>query len=294
MTASWVLARRTLELGEIPLVMGILNATPDSFSDGGRHLDVEAAVRRGREMAADGAAILDVGGESTRPGAAEVDEAEEIRRVVPVIKALVREVDLPVSIDTRKARVAEAALGAGAEIVNDVSGLTHDPRMATVVAGARAGVVLMHMRGTPETMQRDTRYDDLVGEVCDTLSRAVDRCRMHGIPDRAIVLDPGIGFGKRVEDNLRLLTVPGRLRDLGFPILLGASRKSMFGTLFGLDVDDRDQVTLGVTAVSAYLGASIVRVHEVGPAVHAVWAGAAMRNLGHRPASTASSAGVSS
>jgi dihydropteroate synthase len=279
MTWTWTLARRELLLGEVPQVMGILNVTPDSFSDGGRHPDVAAAVAHGLDLVRDGAAILDVGGESTRPGAAEVPVEEEIRRVVPVVRALAERIEIPISVDTRKAPVARAAIEAGAEIVNDVSGLAHDPDMVSVIAGARCGAVLMHMRGTPETMQRDTRYDDVVGEVSATLAAALDRCRAHGIPDDRVVLDPGVGFGKDVDDNFRLLAYPKELRALGRPLLVGVSRKSVFKTLLGLEVHERDLATVAATAVSSYLGVALVRVHDVRAAVQAVWVGAAMRGV---------------
>lgn len=250
--------------------MGILNVTPDSFSDGGELGDDPAhAVARGRAMVAAGAALLDVGGESTRPGAPLVPPAEEIRRVVPVIEALVRELPVPVSVDTRKAAVARAALAAGAAVVNDVSGLIHDAALGAVVAEAEAGLVLMHMRGEPADMMEHARYGDVVGEVRVELGAAVARARAAGVADAAIVVDPGLGFAKTAEHNLTLLH---RLAELGlpYPVLVGPSRKSFLGRI--LDVPPAERaVGTAAACVAAYLGgACLFRVHDVAPVVQAL------------------------
>jgi len=251
----------------VPRVMGILNVTPDSFSDGGDLTGVSAALRKAEIMAGEGADLLDVGGESTRPGALCIPEDEEIRRVVPVVQALVREVSLPVSVDTRKASVAQAALDHGAQIVNDVSGLAFDPELADVVARAGAGLVLMHMRGTPSDMRAHAHYDDLESEVVRELEEALTRARQAGIPDPSIVLDPGLGFAKTAEQSLQILGNLAPFLALGFPLLMGASRKSFLGEVLGVGPRER---TVGsvVSCVLAFLqGARLFRVHDVGPTV---------------------------
>ena len=254
-----------------PLVMGILNVTPDSFSDGGELAGGPArALERGRAMVEAGAALLDVGGESTRPGAAPVSEAEERARVIPVIEALARELDVPVSVDTRKAGVARAALAAGARVVNDVSGLNHDPALADVVAEGGVGLVLMHMRGEPADMMGHARYHDVVAEVRDELGASVARARAAGVPDTAIVVDPGLGFAKTAEHNLIVIRRLAELEALGQPILVGPSRKSFLGRI--LDVPPAERV-IGTAAacVAAYLaGARIFRVHDVAPVAQAL------------------------
>jgi dihydropteroate synthase len=246
-----------------PRIMGILNVTPDSFSDGGRFLDAGAACAQGRAMADEGAAILDVGGESTRPGAAEVAVAEEVARTAPVIAALAA-VGVPLSIDTRKAAVAEAALKAGAGIVNDVSALVYDPALAGVVADARVPVVLMHARGTPATMQDDPVYEDVLLDVYDFLAARISVAEAAGIPRERIVVDPGIGFGKTVDHNLALLRGLSLFHGLGCPILLGASRKRFIGTVGGeAQADRRVAGSLAVALTGAAQGAQILRVHDV-------------------------------
>ncbi len=253
-----------------PVVMGILNVTPDSFSDGGRLRTMGAALARAREMAAAGADLLDVGGESTRPGAAEVPADEELARVLPVVEALRGEVEVPVSVDTRRARVARAALAAGAAVVNDVSALG-DPAMAGVVAAAGAGVVLMHMRGTPATMQSLAAYGDVAAEVAAELRGAVARARAAGIDDRRVVLDPGVGFAKTAEQNVELVARLGVLARLGFPLLLGASRKAFIGALLGgIPADERDAGTAGACVAGLARGARVFRVHDVRTARHAL------------------------
>jgi len=248
---------------ERTLVMGILNVTPDSFYDGGRFADPDRAVERARAMAAEGADIIDVGGESTRPNADPVPAQEELRRVIPVIRALVREIEVPISIDTYKAEVARAALAEGATMVNDISGLRFDPRMAEVVAEFGASVVIMHTRGTPKTMQLNPHYDDVVREVRDYLARSCERALAAGVRPEGIWIDPGFGFGKTVQHNLTLLARLRELRSLGFPILVGTSNKSMIGRVLGLDVNERQEGTAATVAVAIANGADAVRVHDV-------------------------------
>jgi len=259
---SWELSRRTLSL-ERPLVMGILNVTPDSFSDGNRYFSTERAVERALELEGEGADIIDIGGESTRPNAPHVSLEEELARVVPVIEGLAGRLTVPISVDTYKAGVARAACAAGAEIVNDVSGLRFDAGMADAVAEARAGVVLMHTRGTPDRMQDDTSYRNLIGEVKHYLRESLELARQAGIPQGRIVVDPGIGFGKSVEGNLELIRRLPELRELGCPILVGPSRKSFIGAVLGDRDRNRTFGTAAAVAVAILHGASIVRVHDV-------------------------------
>ena len=265
----WSVGEGELDCSSRTLVMGVLNVTPDSFSDGGRFLDPEAAVRHGLEMAAEGADLIDVGGESTRPGSAAVAAEEERDRVVPVIKRLAADLDVPISIDTRKAEVAEAALEAGAVIVNDVSAGA-DPRMFEVAKAAGAGLVLMHMQGDPKTMQEAPRYDDVVREVRDFLAQRVQEAEEAGIEGVRLALDPGIGFGKTLEHNLALMRHIDVLVSLGRPVLVGPSRKSFIGALTGAEVDDRFP---GTAAAASYLvsrGGHIVRAHDVREMVQVV------------------------
>lgn len=244
-----------------PKLMGVVNVTPDSFSDGGRYLDADAAVRHGEELARDGAEILDVGGESTRPGATEVDEVEELRRVEPVVAALAG--DVTVSIDTSKLAVAEAALDAGASIVNDVTAFKHDPKMAGLCAERGVGVVLMHMPGNPRTMQDDPRYDDVVDDVKAFLAERMEFAVGQGIDEERIWLDPGIGFGKTLEHNLELLRRLGELRELGRPLVIGTSRKSFIGKVDGSDVEERIGGSIATSVLAAAEGAEVLRVHDV-------------------------------
>ncbi len=254
----------TLALSGAVHVMGVVNVTPDSFSDGGRWPEPDAAVRGALEMIDEGARIIDIGGESTRPGSDYVGAAEEIRRVVPVIEGLCRESPgALVSIDTRKSEVARAALDAGAGIVNDVSALRDDPALAKLAAEREVPVVLMHMRGTPADMQKDPHYDDLLGEVRGFFEEALLRAAEAGIPRSRTILDPGIGFGKRLEDNLALINRLDEFADLGRPVLVGASRKSFIGMTLGLPVGERLEGTLAATALAVVRGARIVRVHDV-------------------------------
>ena len=252
----------------LPRVMGILNVTPDSFFDGGRHDDPDRAVERGRTLAAEGADIVDVGGESTRPGARAVDASVEIARVVPVVEALAAE-GIPVSVDTSKPEVMRAALAAGASMVNDVRALL-EPGAMEVVASSGAAVCLMHMRGTPETMQVETAYADVVAEVRDFLARRAAACERAGIARNRIVVDPGFGFGKGVAENLALLR---RLRDLvaaGYPVLAGLSRKSTIGAITGRSPGDRLAGSLAAALTAVERGAAIVRVHDVRETVDAL------------------------
>ena len=245
------------------LVMGVLNVTPDSFSDGGRWLAPRRAIRRGREMAAQGADLVDVGGESTRPGARPVSATEELRRVVPVVEALAAG-GIRVSIDTSKAAVAEAALRAGATMVNDVTALRGDPRMAGVCARAAAEVVLMHMKGTPRTMQRAPRYADVVAEIAAFFRKRLTFALRRGISRDKIFLDPGIGFGKTPEHNVEILRRLEEFRELGAPLLVGTSRKSFIGRVLGdREPDDRVFGTAATVAVAVLRGAAVVRVHDV-------------------------------
>ena len=260
-----VLGARTFRWGERTHLMGVVNVTPDSFSDGGRHFEREAAVRHALALAEAGADLLDIGGESTRPGAGEVPAQVELERVLPVIEAVRAASDVPLSIDTRKAEVARQALETGAVLVNDVSGLAHDPALATVVAQAGAALVLMHIQGTPETMQADPRYEDLVAEVIHALAGSVDRAVAAGVRRARIWVDPGIGFGKTVGHNLFLLRHLAELRVLGAPVLVGTSRKRFLGALAGgLPPEQRLPGTLASLAAVAVLhGADVVRVHDV-------------------------------
>jgi dihydropteroate synthase len=251
--------------------MGVVNVTPDSFSDGGLFLDAEVAIEHGLTLAREGATVLDVGGESTRPGAAAVDADEEVRRVLPVVTALAAESGVAVSIDTTKAVVAQAALDVGAAMVNDVSGGTADADMLAVVAGANAAFVAMHMRGTPRTMQDEARYDDVVGEVGDVLRARVSAAIDAGVNERAILADPGIGFAKTLDHNVALLrSLPEVAARAGVPLLVGSSRKSFLGRILGDMERERDDATLATTVWSFVRGAAMVRVHDVEGARRAV------------------------
>jgi len=243
-------------------IMGILNVTPDSFYDGGRFADRESAFRRGLELAAQGADIIDIGGESTRPGSEPVSEQEEMDRVLPVIEAVKREITVPLSIDTTKARVAEEALKAGADMINDISGLTFDTEMAAVAARYGASLVLMHMQGRPGTMQDNPRYNDLVGEITAFLGAAAQAAMDRGVSRDRIILDPGIGFGKTLEDNYRIINRIGEFRTLGYPVLVGLSRKSLIGKLYG-ENEDRLPATIALNMAAVRNGADIIRVHDV-------------------------------
>jgi dihydropteroate synthase len=279
LTASTIFPRERVT------VVGVLNATPDSFSDGGRlvgargAVDVDAAVAAAARMIEAGAQMIDVGGESTRPGALEIPLATEIDRTAPVVEALAKRFAVAISIDTRKAAVAEAAVEAGARVVNDVSGLRFDPALADVAAAAGAALIVGHLRGTPETMQRDPHFDDVLGEVAMELGVSLAVARAAGIPDERLAVDPGIGFGKRLEDNLVLLANAGDLgAKLGLPVLVGPSRKAFLGSLTGEPVECRDAATAAACAVAIFAGADAVRVHDVAGAVRAAAVARALRD----------------
>lgn len=259
---DWRLRSTFVTNREHTLIVGVVNVTPDSFSDGGDFFEMDEAIAHGRLLAAQGADIVDVGGESTRPGAAPVSADRECSRVVPVVRALADE-GIIVSVDTTKATVAAEAVAAGAEIVNDISGLS-DPEMAAVVADSGAGIVLMHMQGTPRTMQIDPQYEDVVAEVGDWLSAMAESAELSGIAHDRICLDPGIGFGKTIIHNLRLLGDLRTLTSIGYPLLLGASRKSFIGAIAGIPAArDRDVATAAATAFGVAAGVIGVRVHDV-------------------------------
>ncbi|MDG3006565.1 dihydropteroate synthase [Paludisphaera mucosa] len=268
MSATWESQGRTLVADAVPKVMGIVNVTPDSFSDGGRWATADAAVEHGLRLLQDGADILDVGGESTRPGAAIVPVAEEIRRLAPVIERLA-DAHAPISVDTMKPEVARMAIRAGACIINDVSGL-RDPEMAEVAAETGAAVVLMHMQGTPQTMQDAPHYDDVVEEVLGYLAERVHWCQSMGIARARIAIDPGIGFGKTYEHNLALLRNLRRFETLDCVVVLGVSRKGLLKTMTGRGMDQRLTSSVVCSLAGCTLGASVVRVHDVGPMADAI------------------------
>ena len=252
-------------------IMGVVNVTPDSFSDGGHYLDAAAAIAHGLELEAEGAVILDIGGESTRPGAAPVAEDEELRRVLPVIEGLVAAgCRAQISIDTSKSGVASRALAVGATLVNDVTAFRGDPEIAAVIAEAQADCCVMHMLGTPRTMQLDPHYDDVVAEIKAFLEERMRFAIAHGIAEDRIMLDPGIGFGKTVEHNLELLRGLGALVELGRPVVIGTSRKSFLGKLTGREVDDRVAATIATNVLAYERGARVFRVHDVAPVYDAL------------------------
>ena len=268
------LPTRSLSLAQ-PVVMGILNVTPDSFSDGGRWQAVDGALAHAAQMLADGAAIIDVGGESTRPGAASVAEQEELERVIPVIERLKARLDCVVSIDTTKPAVMRAAVAAGAEIINDVNALRAEGAMESAAASG-AAVCLMHMQGTPRSMQQAPSYTDVVAEVKALLAERVAACIAQGIAAEKLLLDPGIGFGKTLEHNLSLLANLDAFHSLGCPLLLGASRKSMFQKLLGLPVEERLIPSVVVAALAASQGVQVIRAHDVPQTVQAIRTAAAI------------------
>jgi len=243
--------------------MGILNVTPDSFSDGGRFIDPDRAFSHAMRMAEQGADILDIGGESTRPGSAGVDAEEEIRRVIPVIERIRRESDIPISVDTRKSRVAEAAIGAGASMINDISALSADSGMAGVAARTGVPVTLMHMKGTPETMQQNPVYGDVIEEIRTFLDARIRFAVSAGIEPERIILDPGIGFGKTVRHNLEILDRLEEFHEAGRPLLVGVSRKSFIGRMLGREIGGRIMGTAAAVAACVMKGAHILRVHDV-------------------------------
>ncbi len=248
--------------GKRPRIMGIINVTPDSFYDGGRYFDAESAKEHVRRLCADGADILDIGGESSRPGAGRISEQEEIDRVCPVIEFAARNFDTVVSVDTCKAKVAAEALSSGATIINDISAMGFDDEMAPLAARTGASVVIMHMKGTPETMQDNPVYDDVVAEVAAFLEERAGYATRAGIAAEKIILDPGIGFGKTMEHNYVLLRNLGRFQRSGYPLLVGLSRKSLIGRLYD-DESDRLPATIALNAIAVMAGADIIRVHDV-------------------------------
>jgi len=260
-----VVRGRTLPLADHVHIMGILNVTPDSFSDGGRYVNPDDAVAQALSMVEQGADILDIGAESSRPGAVPIDEEEERRRLIPVVRAVCRRISIPVSIDTTKAAVAEQALDVGAALINDISGLRFDARMGAVVATSGAGLILMHMQGHPRTMQHAAQYADVVGEVRRFLTTRMEAAREMGIAPERILLDPGIGFGKNRRHNLALLNHLDTLCTLGRPLVVGVSRKAFIGQILNRPIDGRLMGTAGAVAVAIMKGARMVRVHDVAP-----------------------------
>jgi len=272
--------KRTLILGKRTLLMGVLNVTPDSFSDDGFFFDKEKAIAHGLRMVEEGADIIDIGGESTRPGSKPLELEEELRRVIPVIESLAKEVDVPISIDTYKSTVAQRAIEAGAEMINDISGLHFDPSLAQLAAKEDTPLVLMHIRGTPETMQKDVHYDSLFSEILQYLKDSIQRAESAGLDPRQIIIDPGIGFGKTVEDNLLIIKNLYEFRILGKPILLGTSRKTFIGKILNTEVGDRLEGTLSSIAIGVLNGAHIIRSHDVLQAKKAIAVADAIRLAG--------------
>ena len=250
--------------------MGVLNVTPDSFSEGGKFLSPDRAFEHAEAMAAEGADLIDIGGESSRPGSEPITAEEEIRRVVPVIERVAQYLNLPVSIDTYKSEVARAALSAGAKIINDITALRHDPKMTEVAGNGRIPVILMHMQGTPKTMQINPTYDSVIDDINLFFRERMDAVRNAGLQEDCLILDPGIGFGKTTEQNLEILRSLHRLRNLRRPLLVGPSRKSFIGQVLGLPIDDRLEGTSAAVAAAVLGGASIVRVHDVKAMVRVV------------------------
>jgi dihydropteroate synthase len=260
---NWQLGSAVVPTGARPLLMGIVNVTPDSFSDGGLWLDPQHAVDHALQLAREGADILDIGGESTRPGTEPAPLEEELRRVIPVVAAVRERCDVPISIDTYKAEVARHALAAGATIINDISGLTFDPQMVEVCAAGVCGVVCMHIQGTPQTMQIDPRYDNVVTDVLQFFRDRLNELEAAGIAPERMVLDPGIGFGKTAQHNIELLAHVAELRSLGRPVLIGHSRKGFLKKLLNRPVDERLFGTIGVAIAAAMQRVDILRVHDV-------------------------------
>ena len=263
--------------------MGIVNLTPDSFSDGGRTHNPEDALRHAKRLAAEGAGLLDLGGESSRPGADPVSLAEELRRVIPIVEAIVDQMTIPLSIDTTKAEVARQALKAGAVIINDITALGADQAMTRVAADTGAGVVLMHMQGTPTTMQLDPRYNDVVTEVYDFLARRVEWAEANGIPRERIAVDPGIGFGKRFAHNIEILRNMRRFESLGCVVLIGTSRKGFLAKITGRSVLERSPASAVSSLAACLQGARVVRVHDVAPMVDTIKVWTALRGWGDLP-----------
>ncbi len=272
--------KKTYTLGKQTHLMGVLNVTPDSFSDGGLYFDREKAIERGLRMVEEGADFIDIGGESTRPGSKPIGSEEELRRVIPVIKSLAKKANVPISIDTNKSTVAERAIEAGAEIINDISGLHFDPDLGQVAARRDAPIILMHIRGTPQTMQKDVRYYSLFSEILFYLKESIQRAESAGIDPQQIIIDPGIGFGKNLEDNLLIIKNLSEFRILGKPVLLGTSRKSFIGKILNAEATERLEGTLSSIAICALNGAHIIRCHDVLQAKKAIAVADAIRMAG--------------
>ena len=272
--------KRTFTLGKQTLLMGVLNVTPDSFSDGGIFFDKEKAIARGLKMVEEGADFIDIGGESTRPGSKPLGLDEELRRVIPVIEFLAKEMDVPISIDTYKSAVAKKAIDAGAQIINDISGLHLDPSLSQVAAKEDVPLVLMHIRGNPETMQKNIHYESLFSEIIQYLKDSIQRAESAGIDPKQIIIDPGIGFGKTMEDNLLILKNLQEFKILGKPLLLGTSRKSFIGKILNADVTERLEGTLSTIVVGVLNGAHIIRCHDVLQAKRAIAIADAVRQAG--------------
>ena len=272
--------KRTFTLGKQTLLMGVLNVTPDSFSDGGIFFDKEKAIARGLKMVEEGADFIDIGGESTRPGSKPLGLDEELRRVIPVIEFLAKEVDVPISIDTYKSAVAKKAIEAGAQIINDISGLHLDPSLSQVAAKEDVPLVLMHIRGNPETMQKNIHYESFFSEIIQYLKDSIQRAESAGVDPEQIIIDPGIGFGKTVEDNLLILKNLQEFKILGKPLLLGTSRKSFIGKILNADVTERLEGTLSSIVVGVLNGAHIIRCHDVIQAKRAIAIADAVRQAG--------------
>lgn len=268
-----------MENSKKPIIMGILNVTPDSFSDGGKFLNIQAAIAHAKKMVEDGADIIDVGGESTRPNSEPVSVEEELERAIPVIEKLKEELDVPISIDTCKPKVAEAALKAGASIVNDITALESD-EMAKVAAKHHATVVIMHMQGNPKTMQKKPHYKNIVGEVKGFLKKRIAKAKKFGI--KKIIIDPGIGFGKTVEHNLELIAKLSEFKSLGCPVMIGASRKSFIGKILNEPVENRLEGTIIVNSIALMNGADILRVHDVKEARQAIQMVEAVKKFGNK------------
>lgn len=269
---NWRIGDDEHRLGRFPWIMGIVNVTPDSFSDGGSYLNGKAAVTHALELADQGADILDIGGESTRPGAAPVDQQEELSRIVPVIEQLAEKTNALISIDTSKAEVARQALAAGAHIVNDISGLRFDAQMPTVCRESNAGVICMHMQGTPQTMQASPNYDNVIAEIIDFFKERLATLTTAGIDEANIVLDPGVGFGKTAAHNLEILAAIQQFRALGRPVLIGHSRKRFLSKLLNREVEERTSGTIGVAVALAAQHTDIIRVHDVAAVRNAILA----------------------
>ncbi|HRS52839.1 MAG TPA: dihydropteroate synthase [Candidatus Marinimicrobia bacterium] len=267
---NFCIGQQEYQTGQKTLIMGILNVTPDSFYDGGQHMEVSSAVEIALQMEADGADLIDLGGESTRPGSDPISAEVEIARLKPVLVQLLTRLKIPISVDTYKSTVAEWALKNGAVLINDISGLNFDSQMADTIANHDAGVVLMHIKGTPKNMQTDPHYTNLIDEILQYLADSVQKARTAGIEDSKIFIDPGIGFGKTAEDNYRIMRYLEEFRSLGFPILIGPSRKAFIGHVLNLPPEERLEGTLAAVTAAVLNGADLVRVHDVKAAVRAV------------------------